>query len=115
MIHTPDCFSKTILVATLLTIGCTGSGMAGCGSESSTDPNGAGPAPIDSELVGAPTRELVPKTLPVVVEMRFRRPFRDVGGVGLVGSTITVATVGGDCIQLSRLEALGCAVARFAL
>jgi hypothetical protein len=52
MIHTPDCFSKTILVATLLTIGCTGSGMAGCGSETTTNANGAGPADIDSELVG---------------------------------------------------------------
>ena len=49
MFTKPNYFSKTFLIGTVLTIGCTGSGMTGCGSESST-PTGA--ADIDSDLVG---------------------------------------------------------------
>jgi hypothetical protein len=49
MTHQPAHVSKTILIATLLTIGCTGSGMAGCGSESSSTNS---PPTIDSDLLG---------------------------------------------------------------
>jgi len=49
MTHQPDYFSKTILLATFLTIGCTGSGMAGCGSDGGSS---LGAPSVDSDLLG---------------------------------------------------------------
>jgi len=49
MTQKPDYFSKSILLATLLTIGCTGSGMAGCGSDGGSS---LGAPSVDSGLLG---------------------------------------------------------------